>query len=82
MMNNSTAGEKKCCVNTRIHEVVLTLLHNAVNSTCIPIIANEQHCNQYCFYSEGTCSGFLRQMPITAPVCTPLKVNIKKGSLT
>lgn len=69
-------------MNTGIHESVLTLLHYVVNSTCIPIIANEQHCNRHGVYSEGTCRGFLRQMPITAPVFTPLKVNIKKGSLT
>lgn len=44
MMNNSAVGKKV----TRILEfmsVFLTLLRNAVNSTCIPFIANEQQPN-------------------------------------
>lgn len=64
-----------CCINTRIHKSVLTLLYNAVNSTFIPITANEKHSNQQCVYREGTCSGFIRQMSIMAPVWTQLTSN-------
>lgn len=40
-------------LHTPIHESVLTLLQSAVYSICVPIIANEQHCDQHCVYSLG-----------------------------
>lgn len=71
MMNNRAAGKKVARI-LGFMSLFLTLLHIAVNSTCIPIIANERRCNQGpgWVFSGLFCSDHLPQTGANnSPVC-------------